>query len=409
MVDKDKLPLSAKIIFLLGLVGVILIAVTAFSPLKSSITKGDRINILLLGISEFDYTKFAEVIKLLSYEPETGFMDIISIPRDTMISVPREVTWRRIQKLDEIYFRYYRNSSSADELFEKFRATLNDFLDDYLSIDYYIQVDYRAFIDFIDVLGGIEIEVLRAMKYDDYAQNLHISISTGIHQMNGEKALKYVRYRDRIRGDIGRLSRQREFLLAVAEKLKSPATILKIPRLLHTVIKNVDTNLTLPDILIIVDELMNFEMKNFRIQMVPGIAVMRWGKSYWEVDSAGFMELLDVVKNSHLVNFPAFRADKKSFLEDRITVEVWNATKKQGFAQKLTRYLRKRNVDVKDTGNFGTYKKYTQIISRTGDLKLAQEVADVIGYRNIRTELDSSRMVDVSIVIGNDFKPLWRE
>lgn len=389
--------------------GVLYIIATACSPVKRQVLNGKRINILLLGISETDNARFAEVVKLISYEPVTGFLDIVSIPRDTMMPVPHSVTWKRIQKLDEIYSRYFRKHRDLFELFNVFKKKLEDYLENYFTFDYYLRVDYRAFIDFVDTLGGVSIEVLNKMNYDDNAQELHIHITTGTYLFNGEEALKFVRYRDKIRGDIGRQDRQHKFLQAVMEKLKTPESVLKIPGLIRSVIKNIDTNFTLSDLFVIADELRGFELKNFRVQKIPGEPVIKWGKSYWQVNREGTREVMDVVKNSQLINLPAVAVDKKLKISSRITVEVWNATNKQDFARNLTEYLRKRNVDVVRYGNYGTNKKYTQIISRTGDLKPAREVSRIIGCRNIKTELDSSRMVDLNIVIGNDFNALWKD
>jgi LCP family protein required for cell wall assembly len=387
----------------------VFIAFTYFSPVKIQLLKNKRVNILLLGISETDNARLAEVINLISYEPVTGFLDIVSIPRDTMIPVPYEVTWKQIQKLDEIYSRYYRHSKSSIELFNKFKNKLEKFLENYTAIDYYVQIDYKAFVDFIDALGGLEQEVLNRMDYDDNAQGLHIHISTGIKHFNGEQALEFVRYRDKIRGDIGRQDRQHKFLKVMLEKLRSPSSILKAPALVKSIINNVDTNLSYLDLVAIVDELRNIELKNFRIQKIPGEPVIRWRKSYWKVNREGCREVMDVVKNSQLINLPLATIDKNMKISTRITAEVWNATRRSDLARNLTEYLRKRNIDVVRYGNFGSSKKYTQIVSRTGDLNPAREVSRIMGCRNIKTELDYSRMVDINIVIGDDFKPLWKK
>lgn len=400
---------TVYILFITCMLGVFSIAATSSSSVKGQLLKGKRINILLLGISETDNARFAEVVKLISYEPVTGFLDIVSIPRDTMMPVPYKVTWKRIQKLDEIYSRYFRRHKDPFELFNVFKIKIEDYLENYFSIDYYLQIDYMAFVDFVDTLGGVNIEVLNKMDYDDNAQDLHIHISTGTRLFNGEEALRYVRYRDKIRGDIGRQDQQHKFLRAVMEKLKTPESVLRVPGLIRSVIKNVDTNFTLSDLFVMADELRSFELKNFRVQKIPGEPVIKWGKSYWQVNREGTREVMDVVKNSQLINLPSVAVDKKLKISSRITVEVWNGTNKQNFARNLTEYLRKRNVDVVRYGNYGSNKKYTQIISRTGDLKPAREVSRIIGCRNIKTELDSSRMVDLNIVIGSDFDPLWKD
>ncbi|MFH1414955.1 MAG: LCP family protein [Elusimicrobiota bacterium] len=398
-----------RILFLCFVIACSFIAVTAASGIKKRLIGGERINILLLGISEIDNARFAEVIKIISYEPITGFTDIVSIPRDTMISVPYKVTWKRIQKLDELYSRYFRKCRETDRLIETFKRKVEKFLDDQISIDYYVQIDYNAFVDFIDTLGGVKVEVNDRLDYDDEAQDLHIHISTGINRMNGEESLKYVRYRDKVMGDIGRQERQHLFIRALMERLQAHASIPRIPALIKSIAKNIETNLSVYDLVVIADELRGIDIENFRVQTLPGEPVVKWGKSYWAAKKKGVREVLDVVTNSHLISLPSVDVNRSLKMSQRITAEVWNATTRASLARNLTEYLRKRNVDVVRYGNFGSAKKYTQIISRTGDLKPAREVAKIIGCRNINTELDSSRMVDINIVIGDDFETLWRE
>lgn len=398
-----------KIIIAFSIISTVFISLTVLSSVKKQILNNKRINILLLGISETDYARFAEVISLISYEPITGFLDIISIPRDTMVPVPYDVTWKRIQKLDEIYSRYFRNFGNSLELFLSFKNKLEEYLENYLTIDYYVQFDYRAFIDFVDELGGVDLEISSRMDYDDNAQDLHIHISTGMHHFNGREALKYVRYRDKIRGDIGRQERQHRFLKELLKKIKALPTILKIPGLIKTIVNNAETNLSVSDIIVLADEIRNFELKNFRIQQIPGRPVLKWGKSYWKVKPRGMKEVLDVVKSSQLINLPLVTIDKDSKISASITAEVWNATDRSNLARDLTEYLRRRNVDVVRYGNYGVYKKHTQIISRNGDLMLAREVSGIMGCQNIKTELDTSRMVDINIIIGGDFRPPWDE
>ncbi|MDA3792220.1 MAG: LCP family protein [Elusimicrobia bacterium] len=389
--------------------GFIFVLITAFSPVKREILLKKRINILVLGISNRDHVNHAEVIKVVSFEPATGFFDIISVPRDTMIPVPYSVTWKRIQKADEIYARYKREMGDNGKVFKKFSAKLERFMGNRLNIGYYVQINYKAFTEIIDSLGGVEIDVVRPLDYDDNAQQLHIHISSGVNHFDGDAALKYVRYRNKITGDIGRLGRQSKFIEKIIRKIKSPAVILKGPKIIGAITQNIATNLIFPDILTFIDIARSVEFKNIRIQQIPGEPEIRWAKSYWNVDREGMSEVLDVVNNSKYINMPAANIDREKRLIQPVIAEVWNASGKKGYARQLTDYLRKRNVDVVRFGNYGVYKRYTQIISRNGALNPAREVAKIIGCRNIKTELDTSRMVDVNVVIGKDFKPLWKE
>ncbi len=398
-----------KIIILAAAVGALFIIVTAFSTVKRDMLLKKRVNIMILGISATDYVNHAEVIKVVSFEPGTGFIDVVSIPRDTKIPVPHSVTWKKIEKANEIYARYKQDIKDADKVFEKFSAKLERFMDKRLDIDYYIQIDYKSFTEIVDSLGGLKIEVMRPLDYDDNAQQLHIHISSGINHFDGEEALKYVKYRNKITGDIGRLARQHKFIEKIIEKINSPSIIVRMPKIIKAIFRTLSTNLIVPDIMTFIDVARSIEMKNIRMQQLPGESEIRWGKSYWNVDREGMSDLLDVVNNSRYINMPEANIDRESSLTRPVVAEVWNASGKKGYARQMTDYLRKRNVDVVRFGNYGVYKRYTQIISRKGELKPAREVAKIIGCRNIKTELDSSRMVDINVVIGKDFKPLWTE
>ncbi len=404
-----KIKIFSVPVFLVFL-GLCYITLTAFSPIKRQIISGDRINIVLLGVSDFDYARIAEVIKLVSYEPRTGFLDVVSIPRDTRIPVPSGISWRGFQKLNEVYARLGRSSGSKEEHVEEFNKVLGNLLNDKILIDHYFVVDYRAFTDFVDAIDGVKIEVNNPKYYVDRAQGLYIDISTGIHLMDGETALKYVRYRDRIRGDIGRQTRQHKFLHSVFDKFKSPEIVPKIPSVIRAVMENVETDLKFYDIAALADELRNFKLENFRVQQVPGEPGMRWGISYWEVDSTGLDEIVEVVINSQEINLPLPAADRSRKLSRIITAEVWNASGKSGIARDTTRYLRERNVDVVRYGNYGVRRTHTQVISRRGDRtaeQAAREIAVMLGCRNISTDIDTSRMVDINVVIGEDFNPPW--
>ena len=75
-----------------------------------------------------------------------------------------------------------------------------------------------------------------------------------------------------------------QLLKSIMEKLRSPSVVLKVPVLIKAVLNNVETNLSFSDLLVIADELRNFDLTNFRIQKIPGEPIIRWRKSYWKVN-----------------------------------------------------------------------------------------------------------------------------
>ncbi len=86
-------------------------------------------------------------------------------------------------------------------------------------------------------------------------------------------------------------------------------------------------------------------------------------------------------------------------------VEVLNGTRRQGAARTATRMLRARGVDVVFLGNADSAETITRVVVRRGDPDRAGTVVGVLGAGKIVVEPDTFRRVDVSVILGNDFRP----
>jgi 2-keto-3-deoxy-L-rhamnonate aldolase RhmA len=89
----------------------------------------------------------------------------------------------------------------------------------------------------------------------------------------------------------------------------------------------------------------------------------------------------------------------------RVMVEVLNGTRRQGAARTATRMLRRRGLDVVFLGNADSLADSTQVIVRRGDPERARYVAAALGAGKVVVETDTLRRVDVSVILGADFKP----
>jgi hypothetical protein len=90
--------------------------------------------------------------------------------------------------------------------------------------------------------------------------------------------------------------------------------------------------------------------------------------------------------------------------DHRIVVEVLNGTARPGLARAGTRLLRRRGVDVVFFGNADAPAESTRVISRRGDPELAGRVIRALGVGVAETEADSLRRVDVTVILGEDFR-----
>jgi hypothetical protein len=89
----------------------------------------------------------------------------------------------------------------------------------------------------------------------------------------------------------------------------------------------------------------------------------------------------------------------------RVTVEVLNGTRRQGAARMATRMLRRRGLDVVFLGNADSLADSTRVLARRGDLSRAHHVVKALGGGIVRMETDTFRRVDVSVILGEDFRP----
>jgi hypothetical protein len=90
--------------------------------------------------------------------------------------------------------------------------------------------------------------------------------------------------------------------------------------------------------------------------------------------------------------------------EHRIVVEVLNGTTRSGVARAATRMLRRRGIDVVYFGNAERAADSTRVIVRRGDPDRGRLVRLALGAGRIVVEPDTLRRVDVSVVLGEDFR-----
>lgn len=162
-----------------------------------------------------------------------GFVDLdkkqvrlLSIPRDTYITIP---TSGEETKINHAY-AYGGVDLTKQTLAYNFG----------IECDYYMDIDFQGFIDVIDVIGGITVNVPMDMYYPDEG----IDLKAGVQTLDGNGALQFCRFRSDGQGDLGRVDRQQAFLVALKKEMFSAGTVLKIPDLCTAVQDNVLTDFT---------------------------------------------------------------------------------------------------------------------------------------------------------------------
>lgn len=193
----------------------------------------ERVNILLLGSDARADEKGrprSDTMIVLSVDPVTKEAAMMSILRDTYVKIPGHDDNRINAAL----------AFGGPNLAMK---TTSDLLG--IPIQYYVYTDFEGFISLVDAIGGITIDVEKDMKWTDAADGhrYDIDLKKGIQDMDGKTALQYVRFRHDNLHNIGRSERQRKFLSAVFDKMKSPSSLIKLPNILNKMEPYIQTNI----------------------------------------------------------------------------------------------------------------------------------------------------------------------
>jgi uncharacterized membrane protein len=88
----------------------------------------------------------------------------------------------------------------------------------------------------------------------------------------------------------------------------------------------------------------------------------------------------------------------------RIRVQVLNTTKTRGLARRATRLLRDRGFDVVEMGTTGPLRDTTLVLDRSGHAEWAATVAKVLGPARAEARTDSSRYLDVTVLLGSSWR-----
>lgn len=191
--------------------------------LESIVKNKKSINILLLGVDQREHdVGRSDTMILMSLNPRTNKIVMVSIPRDTYVDIPSV-------GMDKINHAY---AFGGVDLSVK---TVEKAFD--LPIHFYVKVNMQGFKQGVDALGGVTV------TNDDAFSQGGETFSTGEIHLSGEEALKYIRMRKQdLRGDLGRNERQRSVIKSAMDKAASFSSITKVSDILTILGNNVTTN-----------------------------------------------------------------------------------------------------------------------------------------------------------------------
>src|SRR5262245_16163045 len=139
-------------------------------------------------------------------------------------------------------------------------------------------------------------------------------------------------------------------------------------------------------------------MRRWRIATATvGFVLLTVGATLWTRTASGRTLLMQV----------ALRAPSSQRAPDsvRIRVQVLNGTKTRGLARRATMVLRDRGFDVVEVGTVTSTRDTTLVLDLSGHPDWAKRAARSLAPARIETRRDSSRYLDISVVLGTTWRP----
>jgi len=245
----------------------------------SSLNLQERINILVIGVDSRDKNDpgRSDSIMLIGLDPVSGTMSVMSIPRDSRVNIPGHGYDKINATANPDYF-----TDGGVQLLEK---TIESMVPG-IRINYYAKANFAGFEQVIDALGGVTINVEKAMYYK--AEDTLIDLKPGVQHMDGKTALDYARFRQDAIGDFGswngeeygRVVRQKAILKAVVAQTIALRNVWKLPPVIRAVESAIVTDLLPNDMLRIALAFKNTTDKEVTTVPFPGVPGDIAGGSY---------------------------------------------------------------------------------------------------------------------------------
>lgn len=293
-------------LFLTGIATIILLNNMRNNPQQSEINgsilnkviKGlssqskEPFNVLILGGDKVN--KNTDSILLVNVNPGKSTVDFLSIPRDTKTKIDG--------KTRKINFAYpHKGGEFAAE-------TVGSLLE--VDVKYYVMFDIKAFREIIDLLGGVDFYVPADLNYDDPTQNLYIHLEKGQQRLSGSEAEQFMRFRQPSGkftkelkefydgSDLKRIEGQQNFIKEVIRQKLNFVYLSKLPEIINIVYKNLDTNITMNEVLKLIKSVPDLKTENVRMHVLPGTSGISDGLWFFMHDKAGTEEIIDKYFNN---------------------------------------------------------------------------------------------------------------
>jgi LCP family protein required for cell wall assembly len=377
----------------------------------------DPIHIVLLGLDqrpEESGPSRTDTIIVIRVDPATYSASMLSIPRDLWVPIPG-YSENRINTANYIGdLKGYPGGGPA-----LVKKTIEYNLG--IRVHYCVRLNFEGFVRIIDRIGGIDIDVPKAIEDTRYPDPDNPGAYTTIHipagwqSMDGEAALKYARTRH-LDSDFGRLGRQQQVIMAVRDKVLSfgliPQLVPHLTELMNEMGDAVQTDLQPADIIRLsqwAEQIGDGDVKRGIID--SSMTVPLTTPDGAQVLGLDREKVRPLIKELFPDKSPELDEDQVEDLNhlaaEQARIVIHNGTTTGSLASRTAAFLKERGFQVVQFGNADRFDYAQTVIIDYSDKpytvgRLAQLFQ--VTEANIQRPSGIASEVDILLIVGQDFQ-----
>ncbi len=380
---------------------------------------GSRINIVFFGlrggdIAGEDCPKCTDTIIVFTADPITRTAGMISVPRDMFVNIPGY----GYSRINTAWTTGEANKVPGGGPGLAMQ-TVSQFLG--VPIQYYAQVDFETFVQFIDLIHGVDIYNDERLVLDRLGSGNDKLVLTccGMRHLGGRGALAYARGRHTADGDVDRSRRQQKLILAIRDRVLGPemfATLMtEAPQLYNTMQSGIHTNLTLDQAIRLGSLMSTIPLESIKQGLIDNHMVNFGNITLGGANASILMpipdkirEVRDSIFTSSGPTSPIAQGDPQALMRaDGARVIVTNNTYTANLDSRTGNFLISQGMNVTALGSPTGAANQTVVILHSAKLYtlryLIQPLGMVTAGSQILFDPDPSQLADIEIRLGNDW------
>ena len=254
------------------------------------------VNVLLIGVDyseeretwngKHEYHSDVMIIAAINFDENR--VDLISLPRDTYAKIPGV---DGIYKLNASINCGGGFEAAGGAGFLKTCEAANWMIGNAYPVNYYYAVTMPAVKQLINAIGGVDYNL------DVSFNMMGRSYSAGPTHLNGQGVLDYLRVRKNVSGsgDLNRINRQKEMLVAIFESLQEQNLILKVPDILNSFDGQLYTNCTLGQTAALTKFAYSLDKDNIGMYSIDGTLTNIFNWNFCLTDQSNRVDVIEKV------------------------------------------------------------------------------------------------------------------